>query len=201
MKKQGLLILFLLCISVTLFIVFTKADNNYDEEILEIGEEKYLKFLWMVDGAFNEKRMDGEFTINGKKLNKDNISFTCEYMKKNKETCIGNNFLEEFNSLFSQSIIYSDVYGDGMTFSWIKHEDNKFYFTNPNNCNINRMNLEQTLSIKEVNDDRIIYRVSYQTNNYKHPYNANFVLVKENNDWKRSEANYYDLCEMEYHIE
>ena len=68
-----------------------------------------------------------------------------------------NNFLEEFNKLFSNSIKYDYLYGDGITYSWVKYDKDKFSFTNPNNCNINRMGLEQKLSIKEISDDKLIY--------------------------------------------
>lgn len=201
MKKQGLLILIILGISIMLFLVFTKADNFNEKDILKMGEEKYLRFLWIIDGAFNEKRIDGEYTVNGKKLDKNNIKFTCDYKKDNKKTCKGNNFQEEFYDLFSQSINYDDVYGDGMTFSWLKYENGNYYFTNPSNCNINRMNLEQTLTIKKIYNDKILYRVTYNTSSTSHLNNNVFVLIKENNDWKISEATYYDLCEMEYHVE
>ena len=184
MKRQWLLILIVLCMCVTLFTIFTKADNNYNEkEILSIGEEKYLKFLWIVDGAFNETRMDGEYTVNGKKLNDLDKIFKCNYPKKNKETCVGENFQEEFDKIFSNSIRYDDVYGDKLTYNWFKYENGKYYFTNPNNCRINRMNLGQKISIKEVNDDKIVYNITYESN-YNHVNNSDFVLIKENNNWK-----------------
>ena len=201
MKKQGLLILIIICMCVPFFIVFTKADNGFNEkEILNLGEEMYLKFLWLVDGSFNEERMDGEYSVNGKKLGKESKIFECSYLKNNKETCVGNGFSEEFNKIFSSNINYDDVYGDILTYNWYKFEDGKYYFTNPNNCKVNRMNLEQKIHIKEVNDDKIIYTVSY-INNYNRVINNDFVLIKENNNWKIREAYYYDLCEMEYHIE
>ena len=62
------------------------------------------------------------------------------------------------------------------------------------------MSLEQTLTIKEIYSDKIVYNVSYQ-GSYKHINNYDFILIKENNDWKISEAYYNDLCEMEYHVE
>ena len=202
MKKQGILILSILFICILLFILFTKADNNSlsKEKALEIGEDKYLKFLWMVDGAFNDKRMNGEYIVNGKKLDKNNITFTCNYSKNNNETCVGSNFIEEFNNLFKEELKYEDVYGDKLTYTWIKYEKDKYYFTNPKNCSVNRMNLEQKLSVKEITNDKIVYNISYQ-GSYNHINNYNFILIKEDNDWKIDEAYYIDLCEMEYHIE
>ena len=201
MKKQGLLILIVLSISIIMFTLYTKAGNKYDnDKLLKIGEEKYLRFLWIVDGAFNDSRMDGEYSVNGKKLDNNDKVFTCNYSKKNKETCIGKNFMIEFNDLFSNNVSYESVYGDRLTYSWIKYENDNYYFTNPNKCSIKRMNLNQSISIKEVMDDKIVYTVTIDGNN-NHTKINDFVLILENNEWKISKAVYYDLCEMEYYIE
>ena len=203
MKKQGLLIMFILCLSIISFLFIIKASDTKlnNRDLLSIGEEKYLKFLWMVDGAFNNQMLKEEFTVNGKKINNKDLKFSCNYKKNNKNTCEGNNFLEEFYNLFSSSIKYDHVYGDGLTYSWIKNDNNKFYFTNPNDCNIKRMGLNHILSIKEITDNELVFNVNYDNSIYKHTYNCDFVLIYENNDWKIKEAYYYDLCGMEYHIE
>lgn len=203
MKKERILILVVICLSIIFFVVFTKAGNSnlsYDEA-LKIGEEKYLKFLWMVDGAFNEKRIDGEFKVNGKTLDKDKKIFTCNYLKKEKNTCVGNNFQEEFNNLFASNIKYDSVYSDKMTFTWYKYKDGKYYFTNPNNCNIKRMSIEQKITVHEILDNKITYSVAYENDDYNRINYYYFTLINEENDWKISEAHYYDLCEMDYHIE
>ena len=198
MGKQRILILFVLLLSIILGIIFKESYSLTNEEILSIGEEKYLKFLWMVDGAFNESRMNGEYLVNNRKLDKNNKVFVCIY--SNNNTCVSNNFYEEFYKLFSTNIKYEYVYGDGLTYSWIKEENNKFYFTNPNNCNINRMNLKQRLTIKEIHDKKIVYNINFHGNK-KHDINQEFILQYENDDWKIVKAYYYDLCEMEYYIE
>ena len=203
MKREGILILVVMYLSILFFMIFTKAGNSnlsYDEA-LKIGEEKYLKFLWMVDGAFNEERIGGEFIVNGKTLNKDKKIFTCKYSKKDNKTCVGNNFQEEFNNLFASNIKYDHVYSDKMTFYWYKYKDGKYYFTNPNNCNIKRMSLEQKITVQEILDNKVIYNIVYENDDYNRMNDLDFVLVNEENDWKISEAYYYDLCEMYYHIE
>ena len=131
-------------------------------------------------------------------MKEEDIIFTCDYTKKNKETCNGNNFAQEFNNLFSKSIRFNDVYSDNGTFNWLKYDNNNFYFTNSQNCSVNRMNLDQSLTIKSVSDDKIVYRVSYDKDNMLY---SDFVLVKENNDWKIKKAYYHDMCDMEYYIE
>ena len=203
MKREGILILVVMYLSILFFMIFTKAGNSNlsNDETLKIGEEKYLKFLWMVDGAFNEERIGGEFIVNGKTLNKDKKIFTCKYSKKDNKTCVGNNFQEEFNNLFASNIKYDHVYSDKMTFSWYKYKDGKYYFTNPNNCNIKRMSLEQKITVQEILDDKVIYNIVYENDDYNRMNYLYFVLVNEENDWKISEAYYYDLCEMYYHIE
>lgn len=201
MKKQGIVILLAISISIILFISYTKAGNKYNENtLLKIGEEKYLKFLWMVDGAFNDSRLDGEYSVNGKKLDKDSKIFTCDYLKNNKLTCVGKNFMSEFSNLFSNNISYESVYGDKLTYLWIKYENDNYYFTNPNRCNINRMNLNQSLAIKEIMDNKVVYSVTVDDNDMHTKIN-DFVLILENDEWKISKATYYDLCEMEYYIE
>ena len=202
MQKQNMLILVLLFISIIVYIVYTKASasNISEEYAIKIGEEKYLKFLWIVDGAFNEERMGGEYSVNGKKLDKSDKSFSWKKKKKNKDTCVNKNFYEEFRKLFTNNIRYDYVYGDGMTYSWIKYENDKYYFTNPNNCSTNRMGLEHKLTIREIHDDKIVYNVTYDSH-HNHPYSNEFVLINDKDEWKISEATYYDLCEMEYHIE
>ena len=55
MKKIFIPSIILILLGIIMFVIFTKADNIIlsKEEALKIGEEKYLKFLWMVDGVFN----------------------------------------------------------------------------------------------------------------------------------------------------
>lgn len=201
MRNVLMLISTLIFISILMFIVFTKADyTKLDSvEALEIGEAKYLEFLWMVDGAFNSAKMEGEFTVNGKKLDHDNIKFTCIYKNKKDNTCVGNNFEESFRDLFASRITYNQVYGDDSGNTWYKYEKGKYLFTNINSCNINRMNLNQKIRLHEINKNELVFYVSYEDNNHQNK-ERTFILVKENNLWKIDKAHYEDLCEIKYRI-
>ena len=200
MKNRVYLMIILIFLAIVSFAIITKSDNNeFDkEEILKIGEEKYLQFLWMVDGAFNNERMNDEYEVNGKKMDENNKVFTCKY-KKNSNTCMANNFEEEFRKLFASRILYDNVYGDNLTFSWIKYEKGKYYFTNPNNCNTKRMSLIHNLEIKSVDGEKIVFNASFMGNRVT--LKREFILIKEDNIWKISKAFYRDLCEMDYYIE
>ena len=201
MKKIVVPIIFLISLSIILFVVFINADVSITkEEALKMGEEKYLKFLWMVDGAFNNERMKGEFTVNGKKIKEEDKVFTCKY-QKNKKECIGNNFEEEFNKLFSKKIRHDNVYGDGNIYVWYKYQDNKYIFNNLDNCSVNRMGLDHQIKVDKINSDEIIFEVSFNNNQINLINTKKFILVLENNEWKISKAFYYDLCGMKYYIE
>ena len=184
-----------------MFVVFTNANKITltDDEILKIGEEKYLEFLWMVDGAFNSDKLKEDFVVNGKSLPKENRVFTCEYKKKSNE-CIGNNFEKEFNKLFASNIYYEDVYSDGIMYKWHIYEDGKHVFNVIDSCSVNRMGLDHKLSVNNVKDNEITYNVSFKNNNTDKEINKTFVLIFENNEWKVSKAYYYDLCEIKYYI-
>ena len=201
MRNVLLLISILIFTSIIMFIVFTKADYKKldNSEALKIGEEKYLEFLWMVDGAFNNERMNGEFIVNGKRLEKDSIKFTCVYKNKKDNTCIGNNFEESFQSLFSSNITYNQVYGDDSGNVWFKYDKGKYKFTNTNYCSVNRMNLKQNIKLHKINQNELEYYVSYKDSN-NGLRERTFSLIKENDIWKISKAYYEDLCEIKYRI-
>ena len=201
MKKIIVPIVFLVCLSTVSFIIFIKADDLIsNEEAIKIGEEKYMKFLWLVDGAFNNERMNGEFIVNGKKMNNKDKVFTCKYQKNNIE-CVGNNFEKEFSNLFSNNIRYDNVYSDGNIYSWYKYQNNKYVFNNLNNCNINRMGLNHKLNVDMISKDELIYDIVFIDNQIEHVNKKKFILVLENNEWKISKAYYHDLCGMNYYIE
>jgi hypothetical protein len=185
MKKQGLLIIVLMFLSVIMFLLFTKAANN--DDLLKLCEEKYLNFLWMVDGAFNK----AEFVVNNKKLNSKDKVFTCKY--QNNE-CIGNNFESEFKKLFARNITYEKVYSDGISYSWINYKNGKYYFNNINTCNVNRMSLNQKLDVTKIEDKKIVYEITIDNRK------RDFVLIYEEDDWKINTAFYHDLCGMKYFI-
>ena len=189
MKKIIIISLILLCI--ILLDIITR-DNITTIEATRIGEEKYLLFLWMVDGAFNNDRYNEEYIVNDKKLDNKNKIFTCKYIDKIE--CIGNNFESEFKKLFSRNINYDKVYSDNQIYSWLSIKDNKYYFNNINTCNINRMSINQRLMVKSISEEKIVYEINIDNRI------RDFILIYEDNDWKISNAFYHDLCGMKYFI-
>ena len=198
MKKLFIPIVFL-----NSLLILSFANPNIvltNNEALHIGVDKYLKFLWMVDGAFNSERLKEDFIVNGEKIKEDSKLFTCKYKKSNSKECIGNNFEKEFNKLFSKNISYQKVYTDEAIYSWILYKDEKYIFKNLNNCSTNRMGLNHSIKVIDNNKDKIIYEVMFE-NKASHLINKkDFTLIKEDNDWKISTAFYYDLCGMHYTI-
>ena len=195
MKRPIVPSLVLIFLGIILFVIFTNANNTItSEEALLIGEEKYLKFLWMVDGAFNSDRYKEDFVVNGKNL-KDKV-FTCKYI--NSKECVGNNFESEFEKLFSKEINYQDVYSDKAIYSWITYDNGKYIFNNLTTCDINRMNVIQNIKVSKINNDKIVYEVSF--NEKERVNKREFVLMFEDNEWKISNAFYHDLCSMKYFI-
>lgn len=197
MKKVITIIMILLCFCIITFVVFTKADNNVltKEEALHLGEEKYLKFLWMVDGAFNSERLNGDFLVNNKRLSDEDKVFTCKYKNNKTSECVGNNFEVEFKKLFSNNINYERVYSDGTIYDWITFKNGDYYFNNLNTCNIKRMELNHSLKVIKIDDKMIIYEVSM--NKYS---KRDFILIYEDGKWKINTAFYHDLCGMKYFI-
>ena len=189
-------------LSIVFFVQYIKADNIVltKEKALHLGEEKYLMFLWMVDGAFNSERFKEDFTVNGKKLSDNNKLFTCKYKNKKSSECIGNNFESEFKKLFSSRIDYEKVYSDKKIYSWMSFENGKYLFNSLATCNINRMNTNQELKVMNISDTRITYEVLFKDNQISHILKREFVLVLEDDEWKVSRAFYHDLCGMRYTI-
>ena len=202
MEKKVLSILIFIVLIILVFFVFVDANtpilNKKDAMIL--GENKYLEFLWMVDGAFNDDRMNETFSVNGMKIKDSQKLFNCEYQKNKSNECMAINFEKAFNYLFANGIKYNEVYGDGITFTWYRVENNNYYFNSINSCNVERMSKEQNLRIKEMESDKIIYEVSSYDNNKQHEINNEFILIKEDNQWKVAKAYYHDLCDMDYNI-
>jgi hypothetical protein len=148
----------------------------------------------MVDGVFNNEKLQSEILVNGKR--EENKIFTCTYQKKSN-MCISKNFIEEFNKLFVKRIRPDKVYGDGVTFTLFNKTKDGYEFINDNNCSTKRMSLNQTLKVKKFTDKQIDYIVSYEDSLL----DKAFVLEKEDNEWKISKAYYHDLCKMDYYIE
>ena len=175
------------------------------DDSLSIGVGKYLEFLWMVDGAFNDSRYKESIKVNNKVLKSSDIDFKCNYDKENVK-CKGENFEKSFEKVFASNITYDDVYGDGHAYRWYEKNDDGFFFNNLNSCNIERMSRNQTLEIVEAKKDKLTFKVKY-TDNVKdgiykgeHVNTKEFVLIKENSTWKVSKAYYHDPCFMDYYI-
>ena len=196
--KRIPIIIISITLSILVFVIFTKATSSMTEkEALELGEEKYLEFLWMVDGVFNNNQED-DFIVNGKVLKSDSKKFTCTYKNKNDDICIGNNFIEEFKRIFSSNLSYDDVYGDGND-PWIKYENGKYVFSYINNCSTSRMSLEQNIKLDSISNNKLTFNVT-SLNDTNKTKTKQFILIREDNDWKISKAYYHDICEMNYYI-
>ena len=211
-KKHIILFAIFICLSIIIILMCKTSSNNNNTEYvrdnkdaISIGEMRYLEFLWMVDGAFNYERYDNkDFTINGKKLEKK-PDFRCIY-DKNMKTCQATNFENSFNKVFASNIDMNKVYGDGAVIKWYEKNDNGYTFSNINNCDAMRMNLNQQLKVVETTKTKNTYQVTYDEEltsgpyKGKYHYEKEFVLVKENGDWKVSKAYFHDPCYMEYNI-
>lgn len=204
MKKTLLFIGILIFLSCISYIIFVEAIPflDYDEALL-VGEEKYLEFLWLVDGAFDTKEQP--YIVNGKELKEENKTFKCIY-KNNKKSCIAKNFKETFDNLFSHTISYEKVYSDGVSFSRMNKKEDDYIFTVINTCNISEMPKIQTLEVINIERGKVEYRISFEENmksgnkSLTRNYNKKFVLVYENKLWKISKAYYHDYCDLDYYI-
>ncbi len=179
--------------------------NHENSPELEIGINKYLEFLWMVDGVFNkEKYHNEEFTVNGESLS--NHTFKCEF-NSDKSRCKGINFIDNYNKLFSKKVNINLVYGDGVALRWYDKIDDDYYFNIQNTCDVSRMNSKQNIILKENSNNKLVFRVYfYETVKDglfmgNHTFDKEFTLVKEDGEWKVSKAYYHNPCYMEYNIE
>ncbi len=199
MKKIGILVIGLITFAILLFVIFTKADIVMsNEEALSLGEEYYLKFLWMVDGAFNPDKED--FIVNGKTIKDEDKVFSCKLNKKDN-TCMGNNFEEEFNKTFANNINYDDVYSDGKIYTWYTYKDGKYIFNDLNNCSIDRMPINQEIKVNDITRDNLVFKVTMKDASSIKEKNYTFSLVLEKNGWRINKAYYRDICGLDYYIE
>lgn len=199
MKRVFIPILFLIGLSVFSIVKPNPEVLEYNEA-LQIGVDKYLKFLWMIDGAFNNERFKEEFTVNGNKmLDKDKV-FTCTYKNKKSKECVGNNFESEFKKLFSKSISYERVYSDQTIYSWISIKNGKYVFKNLDNCHVDRMGISHQIEVVSIKSNEIVYDVLFENKQAKQTNKKDFKLILEDGNWKISSAFYYDLCGMHYII-
>ncbi len=202
MKKLFVPIIFMVSLSIIVFVIVIDAKGKIlsSDEALKIGEERYLKFLWMVDGAFNSERFKEDYIVNGKSMKMDKDSFTCVYKKSKDKECVGNNFESEFKNLFSKTINYDKVYSDEAIYSWLSIKDGKYIFNNLDSCSVNRMGQNHELKVVKIGIDKIVYEASFINRKTNQVNNRKFILILEDNKWKISYAFYYDLCGMLYTI-
>lgn len=203
-RKQVIIIIFILILFFVGSLLLIRRPLN-EKDALSLGENKYLEFLWMIDGAFNYERYNQEeFMVNDKVLeNKPN--FSCTY-DETKKTCKATHFEENFHKIFANNIKMNNVYGDGVAIKWYLKDNNGYQFINSNNCQTVRMNNKHTLKVNSIAKDKIVYQVSFDdevksgTYQGKHHYDKEFVLVYQDRTWKVSEAYYHDPCYAEYLI-
>lgn len=200
MRKFLVLIISLILLMVVgvLLLFFNKPLLTYNEA-LTLGEEKYLTFLWFIDGAFNEKN---QYYVNDKSFTKEQYPFICEYTKvKNK--C----YIKDFNTLFKKSfasnITYEKVYNDGISNSFYQLNNQDFVFNSKIICGSNNKIFKHHLIVEKIDNNKIEYLISYDNDEIlkNHNYVKEFILVKEKGQWKISKAYYRDRCRMDYNIE
>lgn len=193
----------ILCIMLAFVVMNISFQNHYllsKEGALAIGEQKYLEFLWFVDGALTD---DWNYTVNDKTLTKENYPFVCKQDMKSKK-CTIDDFDNILHRLFSKTITYDSVYSDGISYSWYEKQNSKFILNYDTNCSVRKMSKEQTISVIKITHDEIQYEISFDDNYSKynlHDFDKKFVLVKEDNHWKIKNAYYHDSCHMDYYIE
>lgn len=204
MKKLLCFIGIIIFLSIISYVLFVQSVPLLDEmEAIEVGREKYLEFLWMVDGAFYSDIE--EYSVNGQTLSDDNKTFTCDY-GKDKNSCVGRDFIKNFDNLFAHNIIYDKVYGDNTSFSWYKKVNDDYLFSLIKTCSSRRMPKKQNIEIFEITRGKVIYHVTFSerievlNKVFNRKYLKEFVLVYEKGKWKISNAYYRDNCGLDYYI-
>lgn len=198
-------------IIITVFIVVVLVAKEMfwlplltEEEALDVGVNKYLAFLWIVDGIFNT---DDNFTyvVNGKELTDENKIISCRNDITKDKKCIIDDFETSFKNLFAHNIDYQKVTGDDMSSISVSIKDNQYTFKNISLCNEYHMGRLHHLKIESIERNKIVYQVSFEDESIGkvigRTYEKTFVLVNENRTWKISKAYYHDSCHMDYNIE
>ncbi len=198
MKKVIIPVIFVIVLSIVFLIYKNISLNNYRAKALDIGINKYLEFLWIVDGAFNKDNED--YLVNGISLSNDNKLFKCTYNNKKSNECLGDNFEEAFNNLFASNISYDNVYSDGLMYSWYTIDNGNYYFNNFDNCHVNRMDLNHKIEVTNIKNNELSYKVTFTDQDTKKVNTRDFILVLENNNWKIKRAFYHDKCGVKYYI-
>ena len=188
-------IIFIVLITLLLITSVSYAIYNYhpilsQDKALKLGEKKYLEFLWMVDGVFSNTK----YKVNDKEIKNSIIS------KPKDNSFVIDNFEEVFHNLFVNSISYNQVYGDGISFSWYKKENDKYIFSPDFECSNKKMGINHEIKVLNINRNEILYSVFFKDIDDDKEYKREFVLTYENHKWKISKAYYHDSCRMDYYI-
>ena len=202
-KKTHWLIFLLVIVLVVILKEMFWLPLLTEEEALEVGVNKYLDFLWMVDGVFNNN--DLHYTVNGKEQGEENKIVTCKNNVSKDNKCVISEFESSFKNLFAHNIDYCKVYGGEMSILSISINNNEYTFKNVSSCNQYKMGKNHHLEVNSIERNKIVYRIIFQDESVGkvigRDYEKFFVLVNENHTWKISKAFYHDACHMDYNIE
>ena len=61
------------------------------------------------------------------------------------------------------------------------------------------MSLEQNIKLDSISNNKLTFNVT-SLNDTNKTKTKQFILIREDNDWKISKAYYHDICEMNYYI-
>lgn len=213
MKKKLIIIIFGIILLILLSIIFV-FHNNYPkiktrEDALILGEEKLSLFLHLVDGqgkiteetltSTKEISINNHISLTKEKLEK---KFVCSYEKEEQRyysNCYAKNLEKYFKKLFVSDITYDEVFGINNYLL----ENDKYYLNYTHICSDTPSMKNFSLEVKEIKDDKITYIFKYDLVSlgvYSKNYSNDFVLVKENREWKISKVSYSIPCEKEINI-
>ena len=198
MKKYWIIVISLIIFVLSIF-TFLRFKGLSIDDAISLGENKFLEFTWITYGAFND---DENITINGKRLNDSHKIITCEAINGK---CFVRDFEQVYHRLFSKKVEMKKVYGDKFSFNWYEVIDNQYYFNYPKNCSIHSVIKDFSLKLVSNTFNKIVYEIEYLDEGISHDQEKRkavkqFILVKEDNDWKIAEAFYRDVCMMSYNI-
>ena len=194
----GIVITAILLVGLGIYAVIDYNRILTPLEALELGEKRYLQFLWMLDEAFNDK---SEYIVNDKKLDDKDKPFVCDTKKK---LCVVKDFKELFHNYFINAISLDKVYSDGLSYKRYVINGEDYSFKDAMSCGFQSMSVKQTLQVNSIERGVISYVIDYENNDTSSKirnYKKEFILKYENRQWKIAKAYYSDSCRMDYNIE